>query len=332
MIFDFFQPRGIKRFVFILFGITVLFWQKIILFGEISSPPPIISIDALLNSLTSVSIYLSAIIKILLLILCSYSFIVMLSAHDVLPGKKHLAVVLFLAIISVFADAQNIANIALAFTFQSFAFFNVFSTYHSEKIKSYAFIAAFLAGISVMFYFPFIVVIISLIIGLWIFSVATTRNIISVIFGFFAPFVFLFYFYQFVYHDVNLILSVIENNFKNLISISFNFDDFNNITTIFMAFVFLVSFVAIPKIRNVKYAKNVHKKNDQMFYFLFFTSVPSIVLISSMKLYGIIIFGMSAAYLITRFSQLVKRERIAEVIVIVILIAAIAYNNYAIFV
>ncbi|MDR3227572.1 MAG: DUF6427 family protein [Prevotellaceae bacterium] len=332
MIFDFFKPRGIRRFVFILFCITVLFWQKIIAFGELNSPQPIISIDALLNSLMSVNIYLSAVVKILLMLLCSYSFIIMLSVHDALPDRKYLAVVLFLAIISIFTDAQNIANVAFAFTFQSFAFYCIFRTYHSDNIKSSAFIAAFLTGISVMFYFPFIVAMISLIMGIWIFSEATSRNIISMILGFFAPFVFLFYFYHFAYHDFNSILSVIENNFKNLISISFNFSDFNNITTIFMAFVFLVSFVSIPKISRVKYAKNVHKKTDQMFYFLFLISVIMIVLISSMKLYGIILFGMSAAYLITRFSQLVKRERIAEIIVFLILIAAIAYNNYMIFV
>jgi hypothetical protein len=331
MILDVFQQRGLKRFVFILFCITVLFWQKVIVLGAVDSPQSIIAVDKFLNNIVGDSIYFAAIAKILLLLICSYSFIFMLSIHDVLPNRKYLATVLFLAIISIFTNAQNIVNITFALTFQMFAFYNIFRTYRNEKVKSSVFIAAFLIGLSVTFSFPFAVSIINVIIGLWIFSIVKWRNIISVFFGLITPFAFLFSFYHLMYHDINLIFHTIEINFNHSTATILNFADFKNITTFLTGFIFLVILLFMPKINHVKYAKNVHKKTDQMFCFTFFLSVLIMVFLFGAKLYGIMLFGISTAYLITRFSQLVKRRWFVESVVCIILLIALVYNNYIIF-
>jgi hypothetical protein len=302
-----------------------LFWQKIIVFHEIISPQPIIPADKILNSFTGSNIYLLAFAKVLLLLICSYAFIIILSVHNVLPNRKYLAVVLFLSVVSVFIDGQNIVNNLFALFFHLFAFYNLFSTYRSDNVKSHVFIAAFLTGISIMFSFPFVVAIINLLTALLIFGIITRRTIISVILGLITPFVFLLYFFRLAYHDVSSMLHAIKNNFDNLFFITFDFDDF---TPFFMGFVFLVTCFSILKISNSKHTKSVQKMTDQIFYFTVITSAFITIFVSGLKPYGIMFFGISAAYLITRFSQLVRRERIAEIIVFMILIAAIVYNNY----
>ncbi|MDR2650997.1 MAG: hypothetical protein LBC68_01605 [Prevotellaceae bacterium] len=323
MILDTFRHRGIKRFVFILFCIIVLFWKKIIVFPEINSIQPIIPIDTIFNLFVGNNVYLSAFVKILLLLICSYAFITVLSLHDVLPKRKYLAAMLFLCIISVLIDAQNIVGSVCALFFQLFAFYNLFRTYHSDRIKSAVFTSAFFAGISILFSFSFAVAIINLIIGIWIFSVITWRSIISMILGLLTPFVLLLYFFQLVYHDINLMLRSVENNFNNL---SFSMFDFNNFSAFFMGFVFLVTLLSLLKAS--KYTKPIQRMINQQFYFIFITSAIITVFIFDMKSYGIMLFGISAAYLLTRFSQLVRRKWIAEFIVFAILIASVVYNNY----
>ncbi|MDR2126250.1 MAG: DUF6427 family protein [Prevotellaceae bacterium] len=326
MILDTFQNRGIKRLVFILFCITVLFWQKISVVVEIALVQPVIPIDAILTSVTGGNIYLSAFLKILLLLMCSYAFIITLSLHDMLPKRKYLAVILFLAVTSVFADAQNIAGSVCALLFQQFVFYNIFRTYHSDKIKSSVFTAAFFAGISIMFSFSFIIIIISLIAGILIFGIATWRCIISMITGLLAPFVFALYFFQIAYHDVNLMLHSIGDNLKN---ISFSMIDFNNFSSLFLISVFIA--VLLSLLKAIKYTKPIQKMENRLFYFTFVISVIVVVFVSGLKPYGVMMFGLSAAYLLARFSQLVRREWIAEFTVFAVLIAAVVYNNQMLF-
>ncbi|MDR2292479.1 MAG: hypothetical protein LBE11_03295 [Prevotellaceae bacterium] len=326
MILDTFQHRSIKRLVFILFCIIVLFWQKIIVFPEINTMQPVIPVDTIFSLFVGENVYLSAFIKILLLLMCSYAFIIILSLHDILPKRKYLAVILFLAVISVFTDAQNIVGNICALFFQLFAFYNLFRTYHSDRIKSSVFIAAFFTGISILFSFSFIINVINLIIGIWIFSVITWRSIISMILGLLAPFLLLLYFFQLAYHNINLMLYSIENNFNNLSFRMFSFDTF---TAIFMSFVFIITFFTMFKAS--KYTKTIQRMTNHLFYFLFITSAIVTAFAYDMKSYSIMLFGISASYLLTKFSQLVRREFIAEVIVFTILIAAAVYNNYLIF-
>ncbi|MDR1552402.1 MAG: hypothetical protein LBS69_02925 [Prevotellaceae bacterium] len=326
MILDTFRHRGIKRFVFILLCIIVLFWQKITVFPEINSIQPIIPVDTIFNLLTGKNVYLSAFVKILLLLVCSYAFIAILSLHDVLPKRKYLAAMLFLCIISVLIDAHNIVGSVCALFFQLFAFYNLFRTYHSDRIKSAVFTAAFFAGISILFSFSFTITIINLIIGMWIFSVITWRSIISMILGLLTPFMFLLYFFQLAYHDASLMLRSIENNANSLF---FNMFDFDNFSAFFMGFVFFITLLSLLKAS--KYTKPIQRMINQLFYFLFVTSALMTIFIFDMKSYSIMLFGISAAYLLTRFSQHVKREWIAEIIVFSILIASVVYNNYLVF-
>ncbi|MDR0420508.1 MAG: hypothetical protein LBH30_03535 [Prevotellaceae bacterium] len=326
MILDTFQQHGIKRFVFILFCIIVLFGQKIAVVTEINSPQPVIPMESFLVSLTSANIYMSAFVKIALLLICSYGFLVTLSLHDTLPGKKYLAVMLFLCIVSVFTNAQNIVGSVCALFFQLFAFYNLFRTYHSNRVKSLVFLAAFFTGISILFSFAFSIAIINLIAGIWIFSVITWRTIISMLFGLLAPFMFLLCFFQLAYHDISPMLHAVENNFNSLF---FGLFDFDNFSMIFIGLVFVITFFSAFK--TVRYAKVIQKMINRLFYFLFITSFIIIIFVSSTQSYGIMLFGISSAYFLARFSQLVRRKWLAEFIVIAILIAAIAYNNYTLF-
>jgi hypothetical protein len=304
----------------------VLFWQKIIVFPQIISIQPVIPIDTILNSFAEKNVYLPVFIKILLLLICSYAFIIMLSLHDILPKRKYLAIILFLAVTSVFTDAQNIAGSVCALFFQLFAFYNLFRTYHSDKIKSSIFIAAFFSGISILFSFYFVITIINLITGIWIFSVVTWRSIISVILGLLTPFIFLLYFFQFAYHDINLMLYSIGNSFNNM---SFKMFDFDNFSVCFMAFAFFITFFSMFKAN--KYTKPIQRMVNQLFHFTFISSAIVSVFMPDMKSYGIMLFGISTSYLLAKFSQLAKRKWIAEFIVFAILIAAAVYNNYMIF-
>jgi hypothetical protein len=321
-----FQHRGIKRFVFILFCIIVLFWQKIIVFPEISSIQPLIPVDAIFGSLAVKNIYLAAFVKILLLLICSYAFIILLSLHDILLKRKYLATIVFLSVISVFTDAQNIAGSVCALIFQLFAFYSLFRTYHSDRIKSLIFIAAFFSGISILFSFSFIITVINLIAGIWIFSVVTWRSIISVILGLFTPVIFLLYFFQLAYHDINLMLHSIENNFNNL---SFGMFDFDKFSVCFMFFVFLITFFSMFK--TGKYTRPIQRMINQQFHFTFISSALVTVFMHNMKPYGIMLFGISVSYLVSRFSHLAKRKWIAEFIIFAILTAAAVYNNCMIF-
>ncbi|MDR1198897.1 MAG: hypothetical protein LBK94_07815 [Prevotellaceae bacterium] len=325
MILDTFQQRGVKRFVFILSCITVLFWQKITVLHEVNSLP-IIPVDTVFDLLAKTNTCLSAFAEISLLLICAYCFIIILSLYDILPGRKYLAAILFLCIVSVFTDAQTIAGSVCALIFQMFAFYNLFRTYHSAQIKSLIFTAAFFTGISIMFSFPFIIAVINLIAGIWFFSVITWRTIISMILGLLAPFVFLLYFFQLAHHDISLMLYAVENNFNNLLWGLFDFDNFS---AAFMGFVFAVTLLSMLKAG--KYTKTIQRMINNMFYFLFVTSAILTVLVKSMQPYGIMLFGISAAYLLTRFSQLVKHKWIAEFIVFAILAATAAYSNWAFF-
>ncbi|MDR1348608.1 MAG: hypothetical protein LBJ63_09350 [Prevotellaceae bacterium] len=325
MILDTFRHRGVKRFVFILFCITILFWQKITVFHE-ANPLPIIPADTILGLLAQTNIYLSVFAEISLLLICSYCFIIVLSLYDILPGRKYLAAILFLCTVSVFTDAQTIAGSVCALVFQMCAFYNLFRTYHSGQIKSPVFIAAFFTGISIMFSFPFIIAIINLTAGIWIFGIMTWRTIISMILGLLTPFVFLLYFFQLAHHDINLMLYAVENNFNNLFAGLFDFDNFS---AAFMGFVFVVTLFSMLKVS--KYTKTIQRMINNLFYFIFVTSAVITVFIQSMQSYGIMLFGISTAYLLTRFSQLVKHKWIAEFIVFAILIAAAAYSNRTLF-
>jgi hypothetical protein len=323
MIFDTFQRRGIKRFVFILFCIIILFWQKITVLPEIYSLQSIIPADRFFDLLAAMNIYLSVFAKILLLLICSYCFIIMLSPYDILPGRKYLAVMLFLCTVSILTNAQNIVGSVCALLFQMFAFYNLFCTYHSNKIKSSVFIAAFFTGISIMFSFPFVIATVNLIAGIWIFGIITWRTMTSMILGLIAPFVFLLYFFQLAHHDINLMLYAVETNFSSLLSGLFDFDNFS---MLFMGFVFVITLFSTLK--TGKYSKTIHRMINHLFYFIFITAALVTVFVSGMQSYGIMLFGISTSYLLTKFSQTVNRKWIAEFIIFTILIAAIVYNNY----
>lgn len=328
MILDFFCQRGIKRFVFIFVCLAALFWQKIIAVGVPCPTNSIISADNFLYSIADINIYWIAAIKLTLLLTCSYSFIIILSVNDVLPNRKYLAVLLFWTIVSVFADSQNFVNSLIALLFQLFAFYNIFCIYHSDAIKSSIFIAAFFVGISSMFSLSFILSSINIVVALLIFHVVQWRYIISIIAGLLTPFVFLLCFFQLAYHDINLMWQLIENSFNESILISF--DNFAMLTTIFTGFVFLVGFFSIFKITSLKRTKSVYRMTNQLFYFIFFTSAIIFVALYGMQSYAITMFGISSAYLITRFSQITKRTWLIELIIFILLFAAIAYCNYSV--
>ena len=327
MILDFFSERGIKRFVFILFCIIVLFWQKILAVGEPVVPYSIISVDNLLHAVAVTNIYLSGCIKLLLLLVCSYCFIITLSVNDVLPKRKYLAVMLFLAVMSVLTDSLHFANLLCALLFMLFALYNGFRIYHSEAIKSLVFTAAFFIGISSMFSFPFIISSIYVLITLWIFYMVKWRDVISIVLGLLTPFVFLMYFFQLAYHDINLMWQLIENSFTESISVSF--DNFDILKIAFLGLVFLTGLFSTLKIIAVKRIKNVYRMTDRLFYFVFFVSVTIFVALYGMQSYAIATFGISSACLITRLSQIINRTWFIEFIIFVILFAAIAYNNYS---
>ena len=328
MILDFFNERSIKRFVFILFYLTALFWQEIIAVGEPCAAHSIISVDNFLHNVAAANIYLSASIKLLLLLACSYGFIIMLSVNDVLPKRKYLAVLLFWAVVSGFANSQTFANNLCALLFQIFAFYHVFRIYHRDTVKSSIFISVFFVGISSMFSFPFIASTLNILIGLWIFHIVKWRDMAAILLGLLMPFVFLLYFFQLAYHDINLMWQLIENNFAQSVSVSFSLDNFYHLTTVFLGFVFLAGFLSIVKIAAIKRTKNIYKMTEQLFYFVFFTSAIIFVTVYGMRTYAITLFGISSAYLLTRFSQIAKRIWFAELIIYLILLAAVAYNNY----
>jgi hypothetical protein len=322
MILDTFRHRGTKRFVFILFCIIVLFWKKTMVFPEINTIQPVIPVDTIFSLFVGKNVYLLMFLKILLLLMCSYAFIIMLSPYDILPQRKYLAAILFLAVISIFTDAQNIAGSSCALFFQLFAFYNLFRIYHRGKLIPSIFIAAFFSGVSIMFSFSFIITVINLIAGIWIFSIMTWRSIVSMILGLLAPFLLLLYIFQLAYHDISLMMYSIENNFNNL---SFGIFDFNYFAAFFMIFVFTVTFFTLFK--TSKYTKTIQKMINSLFYFLFITSVIVTVFASGMKSYGIMLFGISVSYLLTRFSQITQREWLAEFTIFTILIVAAVYNN-----
>jgi hypothetical protein len=93
-----------------------------------------------------------------------------------------------------------------------------------------------------------------------------------------------------------------------------------------MGFVFLVAFLSMFK--TYRYTKTIQKMTNKLFYFLFIISAIVTVFMLHMKPYGVMLFGISTAYLLVRFSQIIKHKWIAEFIVFVILIASVVYNNY----
>ena len=325
MILDFFQQRSIKRFGFIVVSIVILFWQKITILAEPESLNTLLPLDNFIYSIANTNLLLSVIIKLSLLLICSYAFIIMLTPQDLLPSRKYLAAFLFLSILSVFTTPKNIVYILLSLTLLMLAFHHVFSTYRSDSIKSLIFVAAFFVGLATMLSLPCIFSILYLIVGAWIFSDnAARRSIFIIIFGFFTPIFFLLCFYQLTYHDLNLLHSNIENNFNNLISSGYDFDDFR---LFFACFTILFTTASALKIYIDKRAKIVQKKANFMFFVVFLISTFIAVFVPGMKFYTFSFLGISSAYLIARFSQVVKREFIAEIIIFAIFIAAAIYNN-----
>jgi hypothetical protein len=329
MILDFFSERSIKRFFFIVVCIIALFWQQIIAVCEPVSVNAIISADKFLYTVASTNIYLSGAIKLLLFLACSYGFIVVLSVNNVLIKRKYLAVLLLWAVVNVSINSQNIVNILCALLCQLFALYSIFRIYHSGRIRSSAFIAAFFVGISSMFSFPFIMSVISILICLWIFYMVRWRDIIAVVLGLITPFVLLLYFFQIAYHDINAMWQLIKNGFAESIAVSFNSFDF--IATSFLGFIFLTGLFSILKITTMKCNKSVYRMTDQLFYFEFFTSAIMFAVLQGMQLYAGTVFALSSAYLIARFSQTVKRTWLIEFIVFAIFIFSIFFlfiKNY----
>ena len=325
MILDFFKQRSIKRFGFIVVCIVILFWQKITIPAKSEALQSLIPLDNLIYELGDINIFLSIFVKFLLLLVCSYAFIIMLTPQDLLPSRKYLATFLFLSILSIFTTPQNIVSILFSSILMMLAFHHVFSTYRSDSMKSLIFIAAFFVGLAAMLSLPSIFAILHLIVGAWIFSDnAARRSILIIIFGFLAPFFFLLCFYQLVYNDLNLLLSNIEITFDNLFFSSYGFDDFR---LFFACFTILFATASALKIYIDKRAKTVQKKANFMFYIVFLISTLVAVFVPGMKFYTFSFLGISSAYLIARFSQVVKREFIAEIIVFAIFIAAAIYNN-----
>lgn len=326
MILDF-SRQSIKRFLLIIICITALFWQKIIDAGNFADADSIISVDNFLHTVANISIYLSAAIKLLLLLVCSYCFIFMLSANEILPKQQYLAVVLFWAIASIFIDIQNFTGVLCALLFQIFAFYNVFCLYHRNSTKSLLYVAAFLIGISSMFSFPFIISGLSIFTGLWIFYEAKWRDTVLIFAGLLTPYLFLLYYFLLVLHDVNLMWQATGNCVITSFSISFyNFDLH---TAIFAGLVFFTAFISMFGVITLKHTKSIYRMADYWFCISFFISAVIFVLFHNMQSYSATMFGISSACLIVRFSQTAKRAWIVKLLIFVILFAAVAYCNYS---
>jgi hypothetical protein len=324
MIFDFFKRQNTKRIGFIIVCIIVLFWQKITVVATPDSLQALMPLNNLIYTITNTNIFLSIITKFSLLLTCAFCFMVMLSPHNILPHRKDLALLLFMSIISVFTSSQNLVNVLLSLILQMLAYHQILSTYRSEKPKTLIFIAAFLAGLSILLSFLYAGTIVYLLIGILILTEIKLRNIFIVILGFIAPFVFMLYFYQLAYHDLGLLFNSIGDIFNNLI---FGISDFDDFRLFFACFIILISTISILGIFNHKYAKQIHKKANLLFYIIFLISAIIAAFVPGMKFSSFSFLGISCAFLITRYSQLAKHKFVVEFIIFAIFIAAAIYNN-----
>lgn len=324
MILNFIERSDIRRIVFLLICIIAFFGQKIIATPELSETAPCMPLTQFVNGIIEHNTTFSIIIKSALVLACIAVSLFISSKFDVLPQRKYIAVALFLAITSMFVSAQNLVDILFALLLHLLAAYQIFRTYRIDNIKSQIFIAAFLVGLSTLFFMQSASTLVCLIVGIWIFNVITGKNLLVLLVGFVTPFIFALCYYHLVLHDAALFFETISNNFQYLISEHPELKDiYFYIST---GTVVLAVIISILKISRSLIPKVLHQKICLTFSFAFLVAGLISIAVPDKNFATLSLLSIPSAFLIAQFSLFLKRKRFADIMVIVIIAAAVVCN------
>jgi hypothetical protein len=268
------------------------------------------------NSNTSVIIsFILVFVQALLLIQFNKKFII-------INHRTYLPAFFFILITSTFVPLQGINPVIFGLLFIYIAIYFIFSIYRNDFALSILYAAGFSIAIASLFWAPFALFFIILIVSLVILRPFVGREWIVSILGFLSPFFFAYVFF-FVFRDKGELGQVYFkflqnfNVFKVFVLIHHSYYIFYGLV------VLTISIASISVLKNFQKKKIRIRKLFTLNWWIFLVFLISFVVFRSVGYEVIFILAMPVSFLLTDYFYSVKNQKVLNVIISLLYVSSI---------
>lgn len=309
--------RSINLLLFPFFGI--LFWLKSLLhpFSYQFYPSESDSIlFAPINNITENLDLINVIISLVFVILLATIMQVINDQFSFIRVRTKLPATLFIIIVSGFTKLHTFHPVFPAAIFLLFAIYSLFNTFEKTKPYSNIFNAGFLMAVGTLFYFNLIVLFPAFLIGITLLTRETNwREYMTLLIGFFVPFIFAFTHAIFTEQTLAMLKTFEEN-----IVTPVNHFRSNIPLHIFLSILVLLTITGSIKILQQYDSKKISsRKYFMIFSFLFLFSILSFAFVPVTSQEMLIIISIPITYLISNLFVFMKSRFWSELLFILLL-------------
>lgn len=237
--------------------------------------------------------------------------------------RTYLPAFFYILIASSFVPLQRLNPVIFGTLFIFISVHNIFDIYRTDFALEKLFIAGFFIAIASLFWAPFAVFFLIILISLVILRPFIGREWLVGVLGFLTPYLFIFvYYFVFLGEErLNDLITIIIENLR-IIKV---FNQLHFAYYIFYGFLaILVMLASISIIRNYQKKKIRIRKFFEINWWLFFISALLFIFFRNVGYEVIFIMSIPISFLLTDYFYIIKRSIFSDSI-LVILIASIIY-------
>jgi hypothetical protein len=326
MIFNFLKGHRISNLIFVPI-LGIVFWvqaflkpeSKLFAFDNVTMP-----LYDLLLKVIGDSQFLSNTVAFLLVMLILYLSTRLNKKFMIVETRSYMIAFFLLIMVSSFLPLLRLHPGLPATVFLLFALEKVFHSYHSERLTTNFFDAAFYISIGSLFYFSLVYYMLLIWIAIIILRPFNFREFIMVPVGIVLPYLFAWAYYFFM-DDQTLFFDQLELNFKLI-----NYISYLNISNyLFYSFIILLTILAsFHTLRQIGSRKIGPRKFLRIMFWFFLAGLVLLLFVPSASLEILPILGIPLAVLFSHYFDRIRSHLMANVLITVLILLMIGVYIY----